>query len=152
MSTSITGIVLTDAIMTAGLALQLQQCRQLERLTMCSMDLQDHLIQPPNSITYIDLQRVTLSVRNVLALAEQLEDLSHDATCELMECQVEPSNKHSLVEQRLFLSSKLHVDKYDPKGFNMTHQKARSRAVTTVLNLKCIDIYKYGTHVLMVAV
>jgi len=114
---SIASLSLDVVTMTGGLSLQ--HFAHLQSISLSYMKLQDNSIELPTSINSISLYKVTLSVRSVLALVEQVENLPNEATCKLFYCQVEPSNEHNLVQQRLKQTSKLCVDIYDPNEFTM---------------------------------
>ena len=76
------------------------------------MDCDDAFPRLPTSVTKFDLHGVTMSVRNLLALLEYLENLPHAVTCELKECTVEPSSEHGQVKTRLETSTILHFNGY----------------------------------------
>ena len=101
-------INLFNVTMVGGLLVQ--HCSQLQDFALWAMKFDDDFSRLPNSITNIALCFVTMSVRNLLALLEYLENLPHAVSCELKYCTVEPSSEHGQVEHRLKTLTILHCD------------------------------------------
>jgi len=76
------------------------------------MDIDDDFPRLPTSITNIELERVTMPVRTLLALLEHLENMPHAVSCELKKCNVKPSIEHGQVINRLEASTNLHFNGY----------------------------------------
>jgi len=107
---SITHVKLYKVTMTGGLSVQ--HYTRLQYLTLGRMKFDDDFPQLPNSITNIELSWVTLPVRGVLRLLEQLENLPHAVTCTLLDCIVRPYSEHGQIEHRLNTSTCLQLKDY----------------------------------------